>query len=514
MSEPLATIILCTYNRRRWLARAIRSALNQTRANLQLIVCRDGGEPIRDIVQDIGDPRIDLIDRENNIGYAASLNECFGRVKGDYVAYLGDDDLFYPQHLEVCIEALEAVPGVGAAYTDLFAVHANADAAGRIFITRKSVDISRDWDRMFTLHYNHVLGGCLVHRAELLAKIGPNNPDVRVLVDWALVKRLSCFTDFVHLYDVTGEFWRVNDPKDSDRISDKMRRDTRVFDSNVRRIRGERPPKPWLMMPDTAILLPCKTITGGVRKLLNDMADHTWSPRLTHVIAKEWQRGNTPSVECVKFFQQGPQETDESAILRCLQGTDADFATVMHPKCVVKAGYLGAAVYSLALTNRAAVAYPLANQAAAPVPFLYRRQELIEAMLASPGKAPTLAAKAALITHEASYPGVPLSFDGGLTRANHADDMRRFGQAADEYAANQSAHSPYQWGNPLWMAEAQARAHIRGGRDDLAMPMLTQLAQDRPTPEVWHLLAGIYRRAGQAEDARDMYASALAMLKE
>lgn len=513
MTAPLCSVILCTHNRRRWLGRAIRSVLGQTHQNLELIVCRDGGDPVRDIIQDFNDPRIVFIDRDENRGYGASLNECFGRARGQYVAYLGDDDLFYPRHLGVCVNAMEAAPSVGAAYTDLLACHANIGQDGRIFVTRKNIDISRDWDRFFTMHYNHVLGGSLVHRRELLDKIGPMDTEIRVLVDWSMIRRMAMFTDFIHLYDIGGEFWRYDESDSSDRISDRMRRDKRVFDANMRRIRAERPPKPWPMMPDTAIILPARSVTGKVRKVLADIAEHTWCPRMTYVVGPEWERHNLPASKCARWFVQNQRETFESAILRCLQSADADFATIIHPKSVVKAGWIGAAIYNLAQSDRRAVAYPLANQPN-PVPSLYRREELICAMQAHPGESPRDAARLGGISHESAYPDVPLSFDGGLEVAGTNASRARHDTAAVVYSGMVDQFAPRQWGNPLWMAESQAREHIQAGRDDLALPLLTRLAQDRPTPGILHALAGLYRRQGMPEQARMLYNDALAMLKE
>ena len=45
--EPLVTYLISTYNRRHYLAQALRSALDQTHRNLQVIVVRDGGAGYR-----------------------------------------------------------------------------------------------------------------------------------------------------------------------------------------------------------------------------------------------------------------------------------------------------------------------------------------------------------------------------------------------------------------------------------------------------------------------------------
>ena len=70
--DPLVTLIIATFNRRSFLPEALRSAVEQSYRNLQIILVNDGGEDVSDIVEAINDPRIILINRKENRGYAAS----------------------------------------------------------------------------------------------------------------------------------------------------------------------------------------------------------------------------------------------------------------------------------------------------------------------------------------------------------------------------------------------------------------------------------------------------------
>ena len=97
---PRVSLLTCTYNRRQYLPSALRCSVRQTWPNLQIIVVNDGGESVRDIVESFHDPRIVLIDREDNRGKAASLNEAIALADGKYIAYLDDDDIHYPDHIE------------------------------------------------------------------------------------------------------------------------------------------------------------------------------------------------------------------------------------------------------------------------------------------------------------------------------------------------------------------------------------------------------------------------------
>ncbi|MHC4237956.1 MAG: glycosyltransferase family 2 protein, partial [Planctomycetota bacterium] len=129
--DPLVTVLLPTYNRPRSLSTAIDSVLAQSYSQFELIVIRDGGQPIASIMQSYDDARIVLIDRDENRGKAASLNEALARAKGQYVCYLDDDDQWYSNHIQTLVHALEDNPEYGLAYSDLYKVHYRALSGSR-----------------------------------------------------------------------------------------------------------------------------------------------------------------------------------------------------------------------------------------------------------------------------------------------------------------------------------------------------------------------------------------------
>ncbi len=116
---PVVTVLVPTFNRRRYLAGALASVVRQGYRNLQIIVINDGGEDVSDIVNSFGDERLMFIDRKENRGKAHSLNEALSRAEGKYVAYLDDDDLYYPNHIKTLVDTLENNSICQVAYSDL-----------------------------------------------------------------------------------------------------------------------------------------------------------------------------------------------------------------------------------------------------------------------------------------------------------------------------------------------------------------------------------------------------------
>jgi glycosyltransferase involved in cell wall biosynthesis len=103
---PLFSVIITTYNRPHVLPAAVTSVLEQTIADLEVLVINDGGEP----VELAADPRVRIIDRPHTGGPSAARNTGLGAATGRYVTFLDDDDLFMPQRLELALEGLTRTP--------------------------------------------------------------------------------------------------------------------------------------------------------------------------------------------------------------------------------------------------------------------------------------------------------------------------------------------------------------------------------------------------------------------
>lgn len=106
---PLVSVVIATYNWSSVLRHAIRSALWQTYPSLEVIVVGDGcTDDSADVVRSLGDPRVRWDNLPQNTG-SQSLpnNRGVELARGEYVAYLGHDDLWLPTHLAHLVSALQ-----------------------------------------------------------------------------------------------------------------------------------------------------------------------------------------------------------------------------------------------------------------------------------------------------------------------------------------------------------------------------------------------------------------------
>ena len=106
---PRVTIIIPTYNWSAVLPYSIGSALDQTFTDFELLVIGDGcTDDSEEVVSKISDPRVRWINIPRFGHQAGPNNEGLRQARGEYIAYLGHDDLWLPHHLAVLVAALDA----------------------------------------------------------------------------------------------------------------------------------------------------------------------------------------------------------------------------------------------------------------------------------------------------------------------------------------------------------------------------------------------------------------------
>jgi len=112
------SVIIPTYERPLKLKRALISVINQTVKDIEILVINDGHpgneESILEIIDDLNDNRIKYFPNQRKKGGNGARNTGILNAKGQYIAFLDDDDEFLPEKTELSIGFLERTNYAGA----------------------------------------------------------------------------------------------------------------------------------------------------------------------------------------------------------------------------------------------------------------------------------------------------------------------------------------------------------------------------------------------------------------
>ncbi len=117
---PRVSIVTATYNAEDFVMRTISSALEQTYGDFEYLVVDDGSsDRTAELVEAVADPRV-TVHRQQNAGASVARNRAIAAAKGEMVALLDHDDIWFPERLERLVGHLDANPGIGYASTDMY----------------------------------------------------------------------------------------------------------------------------------------------------------------------------------------------------------------------------------------------------------------------------------------------------------------------------------------------------------------------------------------------------------
>lgn len=108
----LVSVVICAWRPRAdWLRTAVRSALGQRDADVEVIVVDDGSpEPVEPLLEGLGDPRLRCV-RKDHGGLAAARNHGIGLARGQWVRFLDADDEFPADSTARLVELARRHPG-------------------------------------------------------------------------------------------------------------------------------------------------------------------------------------------------------------------------------------------------------------------------------------------------------------------------------------------------------------------------------------------------------------------
>jgi len=129
IKEPLVSVILATFNEPpAMLTKSMRSILDQTYSNLELLVADDStNAETRHVIDNIAasDTRVRVIRKDKRMGFVNALNEAIKASKGTLLARMDGDDISLPDRIQLQVEYATKNPDIDIFGGDMYIMDAN-----------------------------------------------------------------------------------------------------------------------------------------------------------------------------------------------------------------------------------------------------------------------------------------------------------------------------------------------------------------------------------------------------
>lgn len=192
MSNYRVSIVIPTYRRPDMVVRSVKSSLNQTYSNIEVIVSDDASPPEdRQWVGEFDDRRLSFITSEKNAGIWTNWTRAIQAATGDYIVLLADDDYLSANFVEKMVEAVSRNGGIDLAFSD-YELH---DDKGNVVVRFKPplpdgavTDTTQFVDWLFA---SKLFFASAIYKRQLLRDVWQLTKPHNDVADWSLLIQLG-----------------------------------------------------------------------------------------------------------------------------------------------------------------------------------------------------------------------------------------------------------------------------------------------------------------------------------
>lgn len=207
-SNPKISVVIPAYNAESFIAITLESVFSQTFKDYEVIVVDDGSQDKTKAVVDQYYVKHSLTGhciRQMNKGIAGARNTGIKHARGEFIALLDHDDIWYPQKLQRMMDAFDQYPA-----TDLICHHLNMVKNGKKIGVLKMGPSSRNmYEKMlFTIRGSLLSPSAVVFRKEKACEIGGfrEDPQYNTAEDFDFWLRMSERSNFQFVDEILGEY--------------------------------------------------------------------------------------------------------------------------------------------------------------------------------------------------------------------------------------------------------------------------------------------------------------------
>lgn len=219
--QELVSVIIPSYKGSENIVRAVQSVLDQTWKNIEVFVVDDNGlgteeqikteKALKTLLQ--RDKRLSYVCHEINKNGSAARNTGFYKSKGAFIAYLDDDDVYYPNHIFECVEQLKKMPDeYGVVYSDFRWIYDNR------YIQENVIGYEGDVFTDYALGKFVLTASIVILKRKVVEELQGYDETFKRHQDWEFLLRVFSRykVAYVKMFTMDKYMYMRNNPKDPD----------------------------------------------------------------------------------------------------------------------------------------------------------------------------------------------------------------------------------------------------------------------------------------------------------
>tara|TARA_Y100000816_G_C26087606_1_gene574176 strand:- start:814 stop:1707 length:894 start_codon:yes stop_codon:yes gene_type:complete len=226
------SIVIPTFNRKLQLERAIKSVINQTYNNWELIIIDNNSiDGTEDLIKNINNSKIKFYQINNNGIIAKSRNLGIKKSNGEYVCFLDSDDWWYNDKL---FKLFKNINGSDFLYHNMD-VYSNGIKTSKKMRVRK---VKKPVVQDLLINANAIINSTVCVKTKILKEVGmlDESEDISSVEDYDLWLRIGNKTDNFKLINENLGGYEIHENNMSNFSIDSIKKIEKVYEKNIKYI--------------------------------------------------------------------------------------------------------------------------------------------------------------------------------------------------------------------------------------------------------------------------------------
>jgi len=228
------SVVIPSYNQGHFVRATLDSVLTQDHADVEVLVY-DGGSTDETVpILESYDGKIEFVSQKDD-GQADAINQGLQRARGEILAYLNSDDIYYPKAVSRVVEYFDAHPECAALYGDAYHLNEDGSIMEPYYTERWS------YPRLFQVCY--LCQPAVFWRRDVMERFGIFDPTLQYALDYDYWLRIGRQIDFHYLEGAYLAGSRLH--QDTKTLSQRVKVHREILDVVMRHC--TEPPDSWMM---------------------------------------------------------------------------------------------------------------------------------------------------------------------------------------------------------------------------------------------------------------------------